>query len=461
MYDIIILGAGPAGYVAAIRAGQLGLKALVIEKANLGGICLNWGCIPTKALLKAGQVYRSISKAAEFGIDVKGVDVDFDAMIKRSRGVVDKLTNGISGLLKKNNVDVIMADASIDTNRSVTVKYPDGKSSKIEAKNIIIATGARPRAALDFGVPSEYIWDYKMAMSPKKQPKSLLVLGSGAIGVEFANFYNAIGTKVTVVEMRERILLTEDEEIAKLAHKTFVADGIAIHTSASIQSVKLVKDVLNIVIKSGDGASIEIKADAIVSAIGIVPNVEGIGLDKLNIALENGFIKTDGTCRTNIDGIYAIGDVAAHPCLAHKASEEAVICIEHIAGLKPHQIDRSRIPSCIYSYPQIASVGLSEAAAKQKVGDIKVGRFSLTASGKAIAIGESGMIKVIFCKQTEELLGVHMIGPDVTEMIGGMCLAMQLETTYEDIIRTIFPHPTISEAIKEAVLDCTNNAIHC
>ncbi len=457
-YDVVIIGAGPGGYVAAIRAGQLGLKVAVVEHEKLGGICLNWGCIPTKALLRAAEVYHTVQNAADFGIEVKGVSINFKKLIQRSRDVAEKLASGVQFLLQKNKVDVIQGHGKLVGNRTVQVSDKDGKSRTLTAKHIIIATGGRPRPIPDVPLNSKYLWSYKEAMMPDALPSSLLIVGSGAIGMEFASFYNSLGTKVTVVELQERILQSEDVEIAAAAHKAFEKRGINIITDTTIKGATVGKGV-DVILES-KGKTTKIQVERIIAAIGIMPNIEDIGLENTKIQLERGFIKTDEYLATAEPGIYAIGDVTAPPWLAHKASEEAVICIERIAGLKPQPIVRQNIPACTYCYPQIASIGLSEVEAS-KLGAVKVGRFPLQANGKAIAMGDTeGFVKVIFDAKTSELLGAHMIGPEVTEMIQGFAIAKQLEGTALDLISTIFPHPTISEAMREAVLDADNHALH-
>lgn len=458
--EIVILGAGPGGYVAAIRAAQLGLKPILIEKAHLGGICLNWGCIPTKALLKSAEVYENIKHAAGFGIVVEGVKFDFTQMIARSRAVAEKLSSGIKQLLKANNVEVLNGHGKITKNKVVIVEHEGATIAEIACKNIIIATGARARTLPGIEPDNKGIWSYKEAMLPSSLPKSIIVMGSGAIGLEFASFYKALGVEVKVIEMFSRIMPNEDHEIAALAHKAFEKRGIEIITNAKVKKVEYKDNNLRALIEQ-NGTTKELQAEKLISAVGIVANIENIGLEENKIEIERGFIKTNKYLQTSHEGIYAIGDVTSPPWLAHKASHEAVIAVEKIAGLSPHTINPQNIPACTYCTPQIASIGLTEEKAKEQKIAIKVGRFPFAANGKAIAMNEDGgMVKMIFCEKTGEILGAHMIGSEVTEMIQGLSIAKTMEGTELDLMHTIFPHPTISETIHEATLDAFKKALH-
>jgi len=459
-FDVIVIGAGPGGYVAAIRAAQLGLKTAIVEKQHLGGICLNWGCIPTKALLKCSEVNHLLHNLEQFGFSADNIKFDFSKIIKRSRDVAQQLSNGIAHLLKKNKVEVIMGEGKILSKNNLQVTK-DGNISNITAKNIIIATGARARVMSGFEPDSEFIWTYKEAMTPVALPKSLIVVGSGAIGVEFASFYRNMGVDVTLVEMFERILPAEDEEIAALAHKAFTKQGMTIHTSSQIIKVIKNKNDLTATLVS-QGKEQAIKAEKILMAVGVVANTENLGLDKTKIKIENGRISVNQYCETAESGIYAIGDVVNGPWLAHKASHEAIMVAEKIAGIKKlHPINKLNIPGCTYSMPQIASIGLTEKQAKEKGLSIKVGKFPFMANGKAIALGETdGLIKTIFDSKTGELLGAHMIGAEVTEMIQGFAIHKTMEGTEEDLFNTIFAHPTLSEMMHESVLNAYNRAIH-
>lgn len=458
-FDVVVIGAGPGGYVAAIRAAQLGLKTAVIEKAHLGGICLNWGCIPTKALLKCSEVNHLLHNLDQFGFSAENIKFDFNKIIGRSRDVAAKLSSGISHLLRKNKVEVFMAEAKILSKGNIEI-IQDSKPIKIEAKNIIIATGARARVLPGFE-PDELVWTYKEAMLPKSMPKSLIVVGSGAIGVEFASFYRNMGAEVTLVEMFDRILPAEDEEIAAIAHKSFEGGGIKIHTSSQITNLTKGKNEVSATVVANGKEQI-IKAERILMAVGVVANTENLGLDKTKVKLEKGLIKVNQYCETDEPGIYAIGDVINGPWLAHKASHEGLLVSEKIAGKKNlHPINRLNIPGCTYSMPQIASIGLTEKQARDKKLDIKIGRFPFMANGKAIASGETnGLVKTIFDAKTGELLGAHMIGAEVTEMIQGFAIAKTMEGTEEDLMNTIFAHPTLSEMMHESVLNAYNRAIH-
>lgn len=458
-FDVVVIGAGPGGYVAAIRAAQLGLKTAVIERQHLGGICLNWGCIPTKALLKCSEVNHLLHNLDQFGFSADNIKFDFTKIIQRSRDVASKLSSGIAHLLKKNKVEVIMGEGKILGKGSIQVTI-DGKANNISTKNIVIATGARARVIPGFEPDSNFVWTYKEAMTPKELPKSLIVVGSGAIGVEFASFYRNMGVEVTLVEMFERILPAEDAEIAEIAHKAFIKQGMQIHTSSQITKITKGKTDLTAVLLC-NGKEQNIKAEKILMAVGVVANTENLGLDKTKVKLEKFLIEVNQYCETAEPGIYAIGDVISGPWLAHKASHEGILVAEKIAGKKTHSINKLNIPGCTYSMPQIASIGLTEKQAKDKGLKIKVGKFPFMANGKAIALGETdGLIKTIFDEKTGELLGAHMIGAEVTEMIQGFAIHKAMEGTEEDLINTIFAHPTLSEMMHESVLSAYNRAIH-
>jgi dihydrolipoamide dehydrogenase len=452
-FDLIVLGGGPGGYVAAIRAAQLKMKVALVEKTHLGGICLNWGCIPTKALLRSADVYRSMQHAAEYGLSVEKAGFDLAAIVKRSRGVSAQLQAGVKHLLKKNKVTVFEGHGRLAGGGKLAID----NGPTLNAKHIILATGARAKVIPGLEPDGKLVWTYKEAMVPDVLPKSLLVVGSGAIGVEFASFYNALGVKVTIVEALPRILPIEDEEISALAKKAFEKQGMRIITGASVKGLE----------RKGDHviASVneeKITADRVIVAVGVTPNVEEIGLDKTKVKLERGCIATNQWLATDEPGVYAIGDVTAPPWLAHKASHEGVICVEKIAGLPHvHPLTMMNIPGCTYAHPQVASVGLTEAKAKEKGYELKVGRFPFMGNGKAIALGEpEGLVKTIFDAKTGELLGAHMIGAEVTEMIQGYVVAKTMETTEAELMHTIFPHPTLSEMMHEAVLDAYGRAVH-
>lgn len=455
-YDVIVIGGGPGGYVAAIRASQLGMKAAVIEREHLGGICLNWGCIPTKALLRSAEVGHLINNAAAYGFSVNEVSFDISKIVKRSRDVAKKLSAGVGFLLKKHKVSVIEGEGKISGRGKVSVG-----SDIIEAKHIIIATGARARTLPGLEPDGNLIWTYREAMVPSELPKSMVVMGSGAIGIEFASFYNDLGVDVTVVELQDRILPVEDEEISAAARKSFEKQGIKILTSSKIKDARKGKKQISVVIETDDKTS-EITVDRLVSAVGIVGNTETIGLENTKVEVDRGHIKTDAMMRTGEPGVYAIGDVCGPPWLAHKASHEGILCVEHIAGQPDlHPLDAQAIPGCTYSRPQIASVGLTEAAARETGRAVKVGKFPFQGNGKAIALGESeGLVKTIFDANTGELLGAHMIGAEVTELIQGFGIAKSLETTEAELMNTVFPHPTLSEMMHESVLDAYDQAIH-
>lgn len=455
-FDVVVIGGGPGGYVAAIRAAQLGQKTALIEKEHLGGICLNWGCIPTKALLKSAELYQKMKHSEEYGISAGNVGFDLQKIVKRSRDISGKLVGGIAGLLKKNKVTVIEGAAKIESPTQISV---DGKTT-VKAKNIIIATGARARVLEGFEPNGGNIWSYREALVPKTTPKSMVVVGSGAIGVEFASFYNAIGVDVTVLEAADRILPVEDSEISSMARKAFESKGIKFKTGVVLKEQKSGKNSVEIIFEHG-GKKEVIKSEILLMAVGISGNVENIGLEKIKVKLDRGHIVTNGLMQTSQKGVYAIGDVAGAPWLAHKASHEGVIAAEMIAGKKPHQITKTNIPGCTYSSPQIASVGLTEEAAKADGREIKIGRFPFYGNAKAMILGDGdGMIKTIFDAKTGEMLGSHMIGSDVTELIQGYVVAKEMEGTEEDLMNTIFPHPTLSEMMYESVLQAYNKQIH-
>jgi dihydrolipoamide dehydrogenase len=466
-FDVLIIGSGPGGYVTAIRAAQLGFKTAVVERDYLGGICNNWGCIPTKALLRSAEIYHYMQHAKDYGLAADNVTFDPKAVIARSRNVVNRLNTGVGYLFKKNKVAVIWGEAAIDAPGKVTVKAGKNPAPKdalapgaYQAKHIIIATGARPRVLPGLEPDPKLVWTYFEAMNPDKMPKSLLVVGSGAIGIEFASFYRTMGAEVTVVEVLPQILPVEDAEIAGVARKQFEKQGIKILTNAKVTKLDKKSDSVTATIEEG-GKTQTITVDRVISAVGVVGNIENLGLEKLGVKIERGLIKIDEFNRTNVSGIYAIGDVSGPPMLAHKAEHEGVICVEAIKGLKPHPMDKAMIPGCTYCSPQVASVGLTEQAAKEKKIDIRVGRFPFIGNGKAIALGEDqGLVKVIFDKKTGQLLGAHMVGAEVTELIQGYVVAMNLETTEEELMHTIFPHPTLSEMMKEAVLDAYGRVLN-
>lgn len=458
-YDIAIIGGGPGGYVAAIRARQLGLSTVLIEREHLGGVCLNWGCIPTKSLLRSAEVYHLMQNAADFGLSVKDIKVDISKIVERSRKIAGQLSKGVAGLLKKNKVDVIEGSASFDNASTLKVKGKDGKDQTVNAQHIIIATGARGRVLPGLEPDGKLVWTAREAMTPTSLPKKLLVIGSGAIGIEFANFYATLGSDVTVVEVQERILNTEDAEISALAQKSFEKQGIKFLLKTTVQKLEKGKD--NVTAHLNGATTDKITYDRVIVAIGIQGNVENMGLEKTKVTLEKGQIKINPYCETTQPGVYAIGDVAGAPWLAHKASHEGILCVEKIAKLPVHPMDINMIPACIYSMPQIASVGLSEAAAKAKGYDVKVGKFPYIANGKALAMGDTeGLIKTIFDTKTGELLGAHLIGAEVTELIQGYTIAKNLETTEAELMHTIFPHPTLSEAMHESVLNAYARTIH-
>ena len=467
--DVAVIGAGPGGYVAAIRASQLGLKTTIIEREHLGGVCLNWGCIPTKALLRTAEVYTNMKHAADFGLKADNIGFDLDAVVKRSRSVAGKLSGGVGFLMKKNKIDVVMGTARLEKASNgtgaplVRVKTKDGEDV-VKARHVILATGARARTVPAAGLEPDgkFIWTAKEAMVPDVFPKRLLVIGSGAIGIEFASFFGALGSKVTVVEMVDRILPAEDAEISAFAEKQFRKQGMTILTGATVDKLEKGRDAVKATVKLKDGKTEIVEADRVVLAIGITGNTENLGLEALNVKVERGHVVVDEWLQTSVRGLYAIGDVVGAPWLAHKASHEGVICVEKIAGLNHvHPLDVTKIPGCTYSHPQVASVGLTEAKAKEKGYKVKVGRFPFMGNGKAIALGEpEGMVKTVFDEKTGELLGAHMIGAEVTELIQGYGLARTMEATEEDLFHTVFPHPTLSEMMHESALDAYGRVVH-
>ena len=458
-FDMIVVGAGPGGYVCAIRAAQLGLKVAIVEREHLGGICLNWGCIPTKAMLRSAEVYHLMERASEFGLSAGSIGYDLDAVVKRSRGVAKQLSSGVGHLLKKNKVTVIMGEASLKSKDSVLVKTKDGEDT-LTAKTIVLATGARARELPGLEADGKRVWAYKAALKPPHMPKKLLVIGSGAIGIEFASFYNTLGAETTVVEVMDRVLPVEDEEVSAFAKKQFVKQGMTILEKSMVKKLVRTKDKVTASIETG-GKVVEQDFDTVISAVGIVGNTEGLGLEAMKIKTDRSHVVTDPYCRTSVDGIFAIGDLAAPPWLAHKASHEGVMVAELAAGLNPHAVKPESIAGCTYCHPQVASVGYTETKAKEAGFDIKVGRFPFMGNGKAIALGEAeGFVKTIFDAKTGELLGAHMVGAEVTELIQGYVVGRQLETTEEDLMNTVFPHPTLSEMMHESVLDAYGKAIH-
>jgi dihydrolipoamide dehydrogenase len=467
-FDIIIIGSGPGGYVTAIRAAQLGFSTAIVERHYLGGICLNWGCIPTKALLRSAEIFHYMQHPKDYGLSAEKVTFDPAAVVKRARAVSKRLNDGVGFLMRKNKITVIWGEAMIDAPGKVSVKTSATEAPKgalglgtYQAKHIIIATGARPRVLPGLEPDKKLIWTYFEAMVPERMPKSLLVVGSGAIGIEFASFYRTFGVEVTVVEILPQILPAEDAEIAAFARKQFEKQGIKILTGAKVTKLDKRADGVTATIDNGKGGTRTLTAERVISAVGVTGNIEHLGLEKLGVKTDRGAIVIDPLNRTNVPGIYAIGDVAGPPLLAHKAEHEGVICVEAIKGLKPHPMDKRLIPGCTYSSPQIAAVGLTEQAAKEQKLDIRVGRFPFIGNGKAIALGEDqGLVKVIFDKKTGALLGAHMVGAEVTELIQGYVVAMNLETTEEELIHTVFPHPTLSEMMKEAVLDAYGRVLN-
>jgi dihydrolipoamide dehydrogenase len=476
-YDVIIIGSGPGGYVTAIRSAQLGLKTAIVEREHLGGICLNWGCIPTKALLRSAEIKHFAEHAKNYGLKLDGkISADVKAVVDRSRGVSARLNGGVGFLMKKNKVDVIWGEAKLKGKGEIVVGKPTKKAMEpqhpapkgtlgegsYKAKNIIIATGARPRVLPGIEPDGKLIWTYFEAMVPPELPKKLIVMGSGAIGIEFASFYNAMGCDVTVVELLPQVMPVEDAEISKLAQKLLEKQGLKFHLEAKVTKVEKGSNSVKATIETKDGKSQVLEADRLISAVGVQGNIENLGLEDLGIKTDRGCVVIDGYGKTNVEGVYAIGDVAGPPMLAHKAEHEGVVCVEKIAGVPGvHPMDKGKIPGCTYCHPQVASVGMTEAKAKEAGRDIRVGRFQFGANGKAIALGEDqGLIKTIFDKKTGELLGAHMVGAEVTELIQGFVVAMNLETTEEELMHTVFPHPTLSEMMKESVLDAYGRVLN-
>lgn len=475
-YDVIVIGSGPGGYIAAIRAAQLGMKTAIFEREHLAGICSNWGCIPTKALLRTADILHGARHAKDYGLKLEGtITPDLKATVDRARGIAHRMNNGVGFLMKKNKVDVIWGEAKITKPNEIVVGKttkkpmepmgPIPKGTKGEgtynAKHIIIATGARPRALPGIEPDGKLIWTYFEAMVPPEMPKSLLVMGSGAIGIEFASFYRTMGVDVTVVEIMPQIMPVEDIEISKWAQKQLEKQGMKFLLNTKVTKVEKGANSITATLEGKDGKTQTITADRMISAVGVQCNIENIGLETIGVKTDRGAITIDGMCRTNVPGVYAIGDVAGPPMLAHKAEHEAVICVENIAGLHPHPMDKLLIPGCTYCNPQVASVGLTEAKAKEAGKDIRVGRFQFVANGKAVALGEDqGLVKTIFDKKTGQLLGAHMVGTEVTELIQGFVVAMNLETTEEELFHTIFPHPTLSETMKESVLDAYGRVLN-
>ncbi|MEP2736412.1 MAG: dihydrolipoyl dehydrogenase [Erythrobacter sp.] len=464
-YDVIVLGSGPGGYVAAIRASQLGLKTAIVEREFLGGICLNWGCIPTKALLRSAEIFHYMQNAGDYGLKAQKIEADLEAVVKRSRGVAKQLNQGVTHLMKKNKITVHMGEGALTSPTTMTVKSDKGEE-KLSAKHIIVATGARARDLPFAPADGKRVWTYRTAMTPPEMPKKLLVIGSGAIGIEFASFYNDMGADVTVVEMLDRIVPVEDEEVSAFLEKSLIKQGIKVMTGAGVDSIKVGSSGVKATIKGKDGKVSEAEFSHVITAIGIMPNTENIGLEKL-ADMDRGFIQIDPYGRTKSKGLWAIGDCTPGPWLAHKASHEGVSCAEAIAqelgnkDVHPHPLDRSNIPGCTYCHPQIASVGMTEAAAKESGLSVKVGNFPFMGNGKAIALGEAeGFIKTVFDAKTGELLGAHMIGAEVTELIQGYTVGKTLETTEEELAQTVFPHPTLSEMMHESVLSAYGKALH-
>jgi dihydrolipoamide dehydrogenase len=459
-FDLIVVGGGPGGYVAAIRAAQLKMKVAVVEAKHLGGICLNWGCIPTKALLRSSEINHLLHNLGEFGFSADNIKFDLEKIVKRSRAVSKQLTSGVTHLMKKNKITVFDGYGKLAGKGKLSVTKDDKPVATLTAKNIILATGARPRQLPGIEVDGKLIWSYFEAMIPPAMPKSLLVIGSGAIGIEFASFYRNMGAEVTVVEMLDRVLPVEDAEVSAFARKAFEKQGMKIFTSATVKGVKKGTDNVTVTVEAA-GETETITVDRVISAAGIVGNTENIGLEGTGAKIERTHVVVDGFGQTGEPGIYAIGDLAGPPWLAHKASHEAIICVENIAGLHPHPMDTGNIPGCTYCRPQVASVGMTEAKAKEAGFEIKIGRFPFIGNGKAIAMGEpEGFVKTIFNAKTGEMLGAHMVGAEVTEMIQGYVIARTLETTEKELMETVFPHPTVSETMHESVLDAYGQVIH-
>ncbi|WP_343116994.1 dihydrolipoyl dehydrogenase [Ostreiculturibacter nitratireducens] len=458
-FDMIVIGAGPGGYVAAIRGAQLGLNVAIVEREHLGGICLNWGCIPTKALLRSAEVFHLMHRAKDFGLKADGIGFDLDAVVQRSRGVAKQLSGGIGHLMKKNKITVFMGTATLPAKGKVSVKTDKG-AEDLESKAIVLATGARARELPGLEADGDLVWTYKHALMPKRMPKKLLVIGSGAIGIEFASFFNTLGADTTVVEVMDRVLPVEDAEISAFAKKQFVKQGMKIMEKSTVKKLDRAAGKVTAHIEAS-GKTETMEFDTVISAVGIVGNVENLGLEGLGVKIDGTHVVTDAYCRTGVEGLYAIGDIAGAPWLAHKASHEGVMVAELVAGKHPHPIKPNSIAGCTYCHPQVASVGLTEAKAKEAGYEVKVGRFPFIGNGKAIALGEAeGMIKTVFDAKTGELLGAHMVGAEVTELIQGYVVGRALETTEEDLMNTVFPHPTLSEMMHEAVLDAYGRALH-
>ena len=458
-FDMVVIGAGPGGYVAAIRGAQLGLKVACVEREHLGGICLNWGCIPTKAMLRSSEVFHLMHRAKEFGLSAEGIGYDLDAVVKRSRGVAKQLSGGIGHLFKKNKVETIMGEAKLAGKGKVSVKTDKGEDV-LSAKAIVVATGARARDLPGLEADGKRVWSYKHALVPPHMPKRLLVIGSGAIGIEFASFYNTLGADTTVIEVMDRILPVEDAEVSAFAKKQFEKQGMTIMAQATVKKLDRAEDKVTAHIEAG-GKTEMMEFDTVISAVGIVGNTEGLGLEEAGIKVDRTHVITDEYCRTGVDGIWAIGDIAGAPWLAHKASHEGTMVAEMIAGGDPHPVKPESIAGCTYCHPQVASVGYSEAKAREMGFEVKVGKFPFIGNGKAIALGEpEGFVKTVFDAKTGELLGAHMIGAEVTELIQGYVVGRQLETTEEDLMASVFPHPTLSEMMHESVLDAYGRAIH-
>ncbi|GAB4385954.1 dihydrolipoyl dehydrogenase [Albidovulum sp.] len=458
-FDMIVIGAGPGGYVAAIRGAQLGLNVAIVEREHLGGICLNWGCIPTKALLRSAEVFHLMHRAREFGLKADGIGYDLDAVVARSRAVAKQLAGGVGHLMKKNKITVVMGTATIAGKGKVSVKTDKG-TEELTSKAIVVATGARARELPGLEADGDLVWTYKHALQPKRMPKKLLVIGSGAIGIEFASFFNTLGADTTVVEVMDRVLPVEDAEISAFAKKAFVKQGMKIMEKSTVRKLDRARGKVTAHIESG-GKTETMEFDTVISAVGIVGNVENLGLEALGVKIDRTHVVTDEYCRTGIDGLYAIGDIAGAPWLAHKASHEGVMVAELIAGGHPHPIKPNSIAGCTYCHPQVASVGLTEAKAKEAGHEVRVGRFPFIGNGKAIALGEpEGLIKTVFDAKTGELLGAHMVGAEVTELIQGYVVGRTLETTEAELMETVFPHPTLSEMMHESVLDAYGRALH-
>ncbi|QQV76048.1 dihydrolipoyl dehydrogenase [Sphingomonas aliaeris] len=460
-YDLIVLGSGPGGYVAAIRGSQLGLKVAIVERELLGGICLNWGCIPTKALLRSAEIFHYMQHAKDYGLAAEKISADLDAVVKRSRGVAKQLNQGVTHLMKKNKIAVHMGTGKLTAANKLTVTAADGKTTELEAKNIILATGARARELPFAKSDGKRVWTYRHAMTPSEMPTKLLVIGSGAIGIEFASFYNDMGSEVTVVEMLDRIVPVEDADVSAFLQKALTKQGMTILTGAGVDKIDVGANGVKAAIKAKDGTVTTSEFSHVIVAIGILPNTEEIGLEALGVEADRGFLKTGPDCQTNVPGLYAIGDITAPPWLAHKASHEGVIAVEAIVGNHPHAMDPRNIPGCTYCHPQIASVGLTEAKAKEQGYEVKAGTFPFIGNGKAIALGEAeGFVKTVFDAKTGELLGAHMIGAEVTELIQGYTIGKTLETTEAELMETVFPHPTLSEMMHESVLAAYGRALH-